>query len=117
MKLLVCVSEYYPHGAGIANVAHYVVSQLRKIGVDCVVCSPTGPDIKLGSSLMISKYGRLGLFHYWHKVATYFQKKTTKYDAVWLHNPIFPGHNPFFKSLVTIHVTSYEKTIHKTCSP
>lgn len=116
MRLLVCVSEYYPHGAGIANVAYYVVSQLQQMGVDCTVCSPTGPDIKLGSSLMISRCGRLGLFYYWHKVATYFQKKGNDYDAVWLHNPIFIKHNPFAKSLTTIHVTSYEKTIHRTCS-
>jgi len=115
MKLLVCVSEYYPHGAGIANVAYYVVSQLRKMGVDCTVCSPAGPDIKLGSNSMIGRYGRLGLFHYWHKVATYFQKETDKYDAVWLHNPMFIKRNPFAKSLVTIHVTSYEKTVHRKC--
>ncbi len=115
MKLLVCVFEYYPHGAGIANVAYYVVSQLQKMGVDCTVCSPTGPDIKLGSNSMISRYGRLGLFYYWHKVATHFQKEVDDYDAVWLHNPIFPGHNPFLKSLVTMHVTSYEKTSHRKC--
>jgi len=115
MKLLVCVSEYYPHGAGIANVAYYVVSQLQKMGVDCTICSPTGPDIKISSNSVIGRYGRLGLLYYWHKVATYFQKETNKYDAVWLHNPIFPGHNPFLKSLVTMHVTSYEKTSHRKC--
>ncbi len=110
MKLLVCTTEYYPHGAGIANVAYYIVSQLQKMGVACTVCSPTGPDIKLGSSSMISRYGRLGLLHYWHKVASHFQEKGNDYDIVWLHNPLFIKHNPFDKNLITIHVTSYEKT-------
>jgi len=113
VKLLVCATEYYPYGAGIANVAYYVVSQLQKMGVACTVCSPTGPDIKLGSSSMIAKYGRLGLLYYWHKVASHFQEKGSDYDVVWLHNPLFIKHNPFDKNLITIHVTSYEKTIHR----
>jgi len=113
VKLLVCATEYYPYGAGIANVAYYVVSQLQKMGVACTVCSPTGPDIKLGSSSMISRYGRLGLLCYWHKVASHFQEKGSDYDVVWLHNPLFIKHNPFDKNLITIHVTSYEKTIHR----
>lgn len=37
MKLLICVSEYYPYGSGIANVAYNVVEQLKKRGVDCTV--------------------------------------------------------------------------------
>jgi len=113
VKLLVCVTEYYPYGAGIANVAYYVVSQLQKMGVDCTVCSPTAPDIKLGSSSMIAKYGRLGLLYYWHQVGRYFRQRDENYDVVWLHNPLFIKDNPFAKSLTTIHVTSYEKTIHK----
>ena len=32
MKLLVCATEYYPHGFGIANVAHRVVEQLEGQG-------------------------------------------------------------------------------------
>ena len=113
MKLLVCVSEYYPDGAGIANVTYYVVNQLQKMGVSCTVCSPTGPHIKLGSSSMIARYGRLGLLYDWHQVSRYFRQRDKNYDVAWLHNPLFIKHNPFEKSLITIHVTSYEKAVHR----
>ena len=117
MKLLVCASEYYPHGAGIANVAYYIVSKLQKMGVSCTVCSPTGPDIMLGSSSMIAKYGRLGLLYYWHQVSRYFRQRHENYDVVWLHNPLFIQNNPLQKSLITIHTTSHEKTASKSCPP
>lgn len=107
MKLLVCASEYYPYGSGIANVAYNVVEQLKKMGVDCTVCSPTGPDIKVGSSSMIAKYGRLGLLYYWHQVARYFKGRADDYDVAWLHHPLFLRQNPFRKCLVTIHSTAY----------
>ena len=115
MKLLICASEYYPHGAGIGNVAYYIVSQLQKMGVSCTACSPTGPDIKLGSSSMIAKYGRLGLLYYWYQVSRYFRQRHENYDVVWLHNPLFIQNNPLQKSLITIHTTSHEKTISKSC--
>ncbi|MFX0201455.1 MAG: glycosyltransferase family 4 protein [Candidatus Hodarchaeota archaeon] len=106
MRILVCVSEYYPYGAGIANVAYNVVEQLRKMGVDCTVCSPTGPDIKLGSSSMIARYGRLGLLYYWHRVAKYFKARADDHDVAWLHYPLFLRQNPFKRCLVTIHSTA-----------
>jgi glycosyltransferase involved in cell wall biosynthesis len=109
MKLLICASEYYPHGSGIANVAYNVVEQLKKIGVDCTVCSPTGPDIELGSSKLIEKSGILGLVYYWHRVSKYFKKND--FDIVWLHNPFFLSNNPFQRSLVTMHSTYYGKMI------
>ena len=87
MKVLVCTSEYYPYGSGIANVAYNVVEQLKKMGIDCTVCSPTGPDIKLGSSKLIEKLGIVGLLYYWYKVANHF--KNNDYDVAWLHNPFF----------------------------
>ena len=114
MKLLICASEYYPHGSGIANVAYNVVEQLKKMGVDCTVCSPTGPDIKLGSSNLIEKSGILGLLHYWHRVSKYFKEKENDFDAVWLHNPLFLRNVPFQRSLITIHSTYYGKVIQRT---
>ena len=48
MRVLICATEYYPNGSGIANVAFNVVRELESMGVECTVCSPTGPDIKLG---------------------------------------------------------------------
>lgn len=82
MKLLVCTTEYFPHGAGIANVVYNVVKQLKGTGVECTVCSPTGPDIKLGSPALIQKTGIGGLLYYWYQVSRYF--KDNNYDAVWL---------------------------------
>ncbi|MDR7665093.1 glycosyltransferase family 4 protein [Methanosarcina sp. Z-7115] len=105
MKILICATEYYPHGSGIANVAYNVVEQLKKTGVDCVVCSPTGPDIKLGTQ---RPFGILGLLFYWYKVATHFKKSNTQeFDAVWLHNPLFLKESPFNNCLVTMNATAY----------
>jgi len=111
MKLLICASEYYPYGSGIANVAYNVVEQLKKMGVDCTVCSPTGPDIKLGSSKLIEKSGILGLLYYWHQVSIYF--KDDEYDVVWFHNPFFIKNDPFKNELVTMNATTYGQVIHK----
>ena len=104
MKLLVCASEYYPYGSGIANAVYTVVEPLRKIGVECTVCSPSGPDIKLRS---LNGYGRLGLIHYWYKVSKYFKKRADDYDVAWLHYPLFLGKNPFKRCVITIHSTAY----------
>src|SRR5665647_1798295 len=103
MKLLVCTTEYYPHGAGIANVAYNVVKVLQTSGVNCSVCSPYGPDITLGSHYLIQKMGIIGLLYYWYRVSRYFKKNN--YDAVWLHNPFFIISNPFTNALVTMHST------------
>lgn len=105
LKLLICATEYYPHGSGIANVAYNVVEQLKKKGVDCVVCSPTGPDIKLGTQKPL---GILGLLFYWYKVSTYFKKfNPQEFDAVWLHNPLFIRSCAFKKCVVTMNATAY----------
>lgn len=108
MKILICASEYYPYGSGIANVAYNMVEQLKKMGVDCTVCSPTGPGIELRS---LKGYGLLGLIPYWHKVNKYFKKRADDYDVAWIHNPLFLKDNPFQRSLVTIHSTYYGKMI------
>lgn len=114
MKLLVCAQEYPPrYSSGIGNVAYNVVQQLQKMGVDCTVCSPTGPDIKLGSCSMIQRYGILGLLYYWHQVAKYFKERADDYDVAWLHYPLFLRRNPFRKCLITVYETSYGHTIHK----
>lgn len=104
MRLLVCTSEYYPYGSGIANVAYNVVEQLKKMGIECTVCSPTGPDIKIKS---LQGCGRIGLIHFWYKVGKYFKNKANDYDVVWLHYPLFLGNIPFKKCLVTVHSTAY----------
>ncbi len=105
MRLLICASEYHPDGSGIANVAYNVVRELENMGVECTVCSPTGPDIKLGNFTLIKKYGILGMLQYWHQVSRHFREND--YDAAWLHNPFILARNPFKSCLVTMHATYY----------
>jgi 1,2-diacylglycerol 3-alpha-glucosyltransferase len=105
MRALICATEYYPDGSGIANVAYNVVQELESMGVECTVCSPTGPDIKLGNSTHIKKYGILGMLEYWYQVSRYF--KANDYDFAWLHNPFILTGNPFRRCLVTMHSTYY----------
>lgn len=108
MKILVCATEYYPCGSGIANVAHKMVEQLKKKGMDCKVCSPTGPDIFLGNRRLLLKTGRIGILYYWLCVSKYFNNNDTNiYDIVWLHQPLFLYKNPFKKYLITVHTTAF----------
>ena len=109
MKLLICTSEYYPCGSGIANVVYNVVKHLEKMGFDCTICSPIGPDIKLGNPKMIENFGIIGLVYYWLQVSKYFKKNDFEY--VWLHNPLFLKNSPFKKSTVTVHSTNYGKVL------
>ena len=110
MKLLVCTSEYFPLGSGIANVTYNIVEQLKKQGVECTVCSPTGPDISLGNKKLIEKFGFLGLMYYWYRVSLFFREDD--YDMVWLQNPYFFCHNPFPCCLITMHSTYYGLSLH-----
>jgi 1,2-diacylglycerol 3-alpha-glucosyltransferase len=108
MKLLVCVCEYPPYySSGVGNVAYEVIERLKKMGVNCTVCSPNA-DIKLGNSQMIQKYGRLGVYYYWHKVKKYFKRNGYNYDAVWLHQPLFIEKIPFSSALITAHTAIWE---------
>ncbi len=111
MKLLVCATEYHPYGTGIANVVYNVVEHLKEQGVECTVCSPTGPDIKLGSLKMIEKTGILGMLYYWYQVSQYL--KRNDYNALWLHNPFIIGGNKFKHCLVTMHSTYYGESFHQ----
>lgn len=114
MNLLVCTTEYPPdYSSGIGNVAYNVVKQLRGMGVDCTICSPAGPEIELGSSNLIKKFGIIGLLYYWHCVSKYFKGKENDLDVVWLHNHLFLKDNPFQRSLITIHTTHYGKMIQR----
>lgn len=106
MKLLICVSEFPPiNSSGIGNVVYEVINKLKLKGIECIICSPTGPDIKLGSSLMIQKFGIIGLLYFWYQVSKYF--KQNDFDLVWLHSPLFVKKNPFNRSLITVHTTYY----------
>lgn len=102
-RLLICTTEYFPHGAGIANAVYNVVERLKERGIDCTVCSPRGPDIRLGSWPLIERTGVVGLLDYWHQVSRHF--KDNDYDAAWLQNPFIVTGNPFRRCLVTMHST------------
>jgi len=103
MKLLVCTTEYYPHGSGIANVAYNVVKNLTNMGVECKICSPTGPDIMLGSQALIQKTGIIGMMHFWKQVSQHID--SAGYDAIWLHNPFILKPNSLRNCLITMHST------------
>lgn len=110
MKVLVCASEYYPYGSGIANVAYSVVEQLKKMGINCSVCSPTGPDIVTISPEHKNKFGGLGLAYFWYKVSESFQGHESEFDVVWLHQPLFLLKKcPFKKAIITVHTTYFGK--------
>jgi glycosyltransferase involved in cell wall biosynthesis len=116
MRILVCATEYYPRKGGVAKVAHRVVENLEKKGVECVICSPTGPDIKLGNDFLIRKTGRFAIFHYWSQVNKYLKKHASEYDLIWLHNPLFLGNFGQKNVLVTMHTTlrGYMRAMRKT---
>lgn len=111
MRLLICATEYYPYGSGIANVAYNVVEHLKEQGVECIVCSPTGPDIKLGNPKLIEKTGILGMLHYWRQVSQHL--KRNNYDALWLHNPFITSGGKLKNCLVTMHSTYYGESLHQ----
>ncbi|QYZ79306.1 glycosyltransferase family 1 protein [Methanofollis formosanus] len=110
MNLLICSFEYYPYGTGIANVTYNVVKKLENRGITCTVASPTGPDIRLGNRPLIMRTGIGGLFHYWYTVTR--RLREDDYDAIWMHQPMFPGRVPFKRSVATLHSTSYGEYTH-----
>jgi len=113
MKLLICTPEYPPdYSAGIGNVAYKVVEQLKKLGAECIVCSPNA-EINLGSSKMIAKMGIIGLLYYWHQVSKYFKGQENDFDTIWLHNPLFLRDGSFQRSLITMHSTAYGLAVQK----
>lgn len=105
MRILVCASEYPPNGSGIADVAYRMVKEFRKRGHQCLVCSPSGPEIRLGSRGLIRRMGGLGLLHFWWRVKRHFASRTPDWDAVWLHWPLFLGRCPFPAAVITFHGT------------
>jgi len=105
LRILVCVSEYPPHGSGIAEVACRMIKEFQKQGHQCIVCSPTGPDIKVGSHFLIRKLAGLGLLYFWWRVKWRFAGRAPEWDAVWLHWPLFVGPCPFPAAVITFHGT------------
>jgi 1,2-diacylglycerol 3-alpha-glucosyltransferase len=113
MRLLICASEYYPNGSGIANVAYNIVEEMKKNGVNCTVCSPTGPNIKLGNPKLINKYGLIGLIYYWNEVSKFLELNQNEFDVIWCHNPMFIKKCSYENIVTTIHTTYYGEFINK----
>ena len=105
MRILVCASEYPPRGSGIADVAWRMVKEFEKRGHECVVCSPSGADVRLGSHRLIQRLGGIGVLYFWWCVQRHFSRRASKWDAVWLHWPMFLGHCPFPAAVATFHGT------------
>ena len=103
MKILVCASEYPPHASGIGNVAERMVVEFEGRGHACTVCSPSGPDIYLGNAGAIQKLGGLGVLYFWEGVRRHFSSRADRWDAVWLHWPMFLGSCPFQRAVCTFH--------------
>lgn len=100
IKILICVYEYPPYTSGTGNVAYNIAQQFNKLGHDCTICSPIGPDIKICNENIIKKifhnrplYYLYGILYFSYEVRKYIQKKSNKYDIIWLNsiNPlVFP---------------------------
>ena len=112
LKILVCTSEYYPQGSGIANVAYNVVEKLKEKGITCEVCSPVGPDIKLGSEI---NYGRMSLLRFWNKVRKHFKDSGDDMMCMAAQSTIH-WQDPLDISSVTVHTTHHMVKWQKKCT-
>jgi glycosyltransferase involved in cell wall biosynthesis len=117
MKVLVCASEYYPFTpmGGIGMCVHNVTKHLKKMRIECDVCSPYGPDIKIPLRFIDRNFGVLWLLRYWHRVSKHFKRYINNYDVVWLHQPFLLEEVPFENCLVTMHTSifDYNKIVQK----
>jgi 1,2-diacylglycerol 3-alpha-glucosyltransferase len=105
MKILICTPEYPPKASGIGIVVKSVADEFKEQGHECIICSPTGPDLQLGNQTYIEKFGGLGLVYFWECVRKFFNKNGNNFDSIWLNHPLFIMKNPFSKSLITMHTT------------
>jgi 1,2-diacylglycerol 3-alpha-glucosyltransferase len=105
MKILICTHEFPPYASGIGYVVKNVANEFKKKNHECVICSPTGPDIILGNRWLIDKFGGFGIIYFWYCLSKYFRKEKKEYDLIWLHHPTFISKCPFDKMVVTMHTT------------
>jgi glycosyltransferase involved in cell wall biosynthesis len=117
IRVIICTQEYPPnYSSGIGNVVFYVAEQLKQRNMDCNVCSPTGPDVKMyNEKLLRILYNHFRpLFfmyknvYFWYKVRRYVRKNADRYDIIWLHNPLIVP-NDIKKCVTTVHTTYYGK--------
>ena len=96
-----------------------VVKYLKRRGIECDVCSPYGPEIKIPLGFIKKNYGVLSLLCYWHQVCKHFRDYASNYDVIWLHQPFLPTRSPFKNCLVTMHtsILDYNKIVQKSTYP
>jgi glycosyltransferase involved in cell wall biosynthesis len=76
------------------------------MGIECTICSPTGPDIVIMSPKHENKFGGIELVYFWYRVSKYFRTHESEFDGVWLHQPLFLiKKSPFKKAIITVHTT------------
>jgi len=105
LRILVITQEYFPSGSGIAVVAHNVVKQLISRDHEVTVVSNKHGDIILNLEKIISRFAILGLIYFWYKAKKFIKNNSSKYDVIWLHNPLIIGGYDDCKSVSTIHTT------------
>ena len=103
MKILICTPEYPPYASGIGNVVYNIENQLKKNNVDYKICSPAGPDFKIGNPKIMGKTGILGLIYFSYLITKKF--KENDFDLIWFHGNIFRSKNLFKNVLITLHST------------
>jgi len=119
MKILVGVSEYPPEISGVGNMTFEIIKRFQNEDIDVDVCSVKYGDIvflKGKRAIMTSKYYNFNLLLtkilFWRFFSKYAYKYKDSYDIIWVHNPYPIGCSlPIEKTLVTIHTTSYGRSL------
>lgn len=119
-KILICTYEYPPYcSSGAGNVAYNIANQLLKRGVECTICSPTGPDIALCNRNRVEwlynhnkpLYYLYKILYFWYRASNYVKKNYDKYEVIWLHNP---NPVPFLFKKDIYQKMNYLVTVHST---
>lgn len=112
LKILICTPEYPPYASGIGNVVFNLEKQLKKNNLDLEfkICSPEGPDFKIGNSKLMGKCGILGLIYFSYIISRYF--KQNDFDLIWIHGNIFPNTDNFKNVFITLHTTYRGYKLH-----
>jgi 1,2-diacylglycerol 3-alpha-glucosyltransferase len=103
LKILICTPEYPPYSSGIGNVVYNIVNQFDKKNIDYKICSPVGPDFKIGNPKIMGKTGILGLIYFRYLITKRF--KENDFDLIWIHGNIVTNKNLFKNVLITLHST------------
>jgi glycosyltransferase involved in cell wall biosynthesis len=100
MKILLITPEYPPYGSGISNAVFMIQKYMLKEGIHVDVLTRQNKGV-------FGLPGLSGLIPFWLHVTSYASKIYRKYDAIWLHSPIFmnPKLSHAIRMLITFHST------------